>query len=250
MRDILTRLIDTEKKEVVLLLHSYAGIPGVGATEDLGRKERYAKDLDGGIMRLVLIAAFAMSEGFGPTDEGGKMPEWMKFDFGVRPTLNLPNNCALLSAAFSKPSNTIPIIAELLGLILSISQKGIVTVDPEDAKKILYNDISPDEQDKWASDLIHQSLGVYSSKQTYSVWLHVPSTYIGGGQDKTVSMLDIVESIEEAMERMETVTFDRIEFRAGGHCFMISQLQWLFELLRKVAEHNPVEGIWAQACET
>ena len=90
IRDTLTRLVDTEEKEVVLVVHSYAGVPGVEATKDLGKEERHAKDLKGGLVRLVFIAAFAMSDGLNPPDDGGKMPEWMKFDFEVRATLNYP----------------------------------------------------------------------------------------------------------------------------------------------------------------
>ena len=84
IRNTLTRLVDTENKEVILVLHSYAGVPGAEATKDVGKEERHAKGLEGGVARLVFISAFKMSEGFAPPDEGGTMPEWMKFDFEVR----------------------------------------------------------------------------------------------------------------------------------------------------------------------
>lgn len=42
---------------------------------------------------------------------------------------------------------------------LTCPQNGIVTVTPEDAKKIFYHDIPSEEGDKWASKLTHQSLG-------------------------------------------------------------------------------------------
>ena len=89
IRNTLTRLVDTENKEVVLVLHSYAGVPGAEATKDLGKEERHAKGLEGGVARLVFISAFNMSEGFVPPDEGGTMPEWMKSDFEVRPKLKI-----------------------------------------------------------------------------------------------------------------------------------------------------------------
>ena len=65
-RDPLTKLVDTEEKEFVLVLHPYAGVPSVEATKDLSKKERHAKRLEGGVARLVFIAAFKMSEGFAP----------------------------------------------------------------------------------------------------------------------------------------------------------------------------------------
>ena len=212
IRDTLTKLVDIEEKEVVLVLHSYAGVPGIEVMKDLCKKERYAKRLEGSVARLVFIAAFKMFEGTAPADEGIKMPEWMKFDFEVCPILNLPTSCALLSAAFSKLTNTTPIIAELLTLILSFSRKRIVTVNREDARKIFYNNLSPGEQDKWASELTHQSLGVYSSKPTYTAWLHIRSTYVGGDQDKTLYVPGIADRIDETLQRIETITVDRIEF--------------------------------------
>ena len=90
IRDTLITLVDIEKKEVVLVLHSYAGLPGVEATKDLSKEERHAKSLEGGVARLVLIAGFQTPEEFGLTEEGGKIPEWLKYDFEVRPILNLP----------------------------------------------------------------------------------------------------------------------------------------------------------------
>lgn len=238
IRDTLTRLVDTEKKEVILVLHSNTGIPGVEATKGLSKMERHAKSLEGGVARLVFIAAFRMSEGSGPTVECSKVPEWIRFDFEVRPTLNYP--LALhCSAAF--PKNTTPTIAELLNLILSIFQKGIVTENPEDAKKMFYNDFSPDQQDKRASKLRHQSLGLYSSKPTDAAWLHVRSTYIGGDQNDTVSVPGIVDRSDETLQRVDTITVDRIEFRCeAGYCLMMSQPQWLFEMLIELAEYEPL----------
>ena len=119
-----------------------------------------------------------------------------------------------------------------------------MTVSREDAKRIFYNDLSPDEQDKWASELTHQSLGVYSSKPTYAAWLHIRSTYLGGDQDKTISVPGLVDRIDETLQRMEMIMFDGIEFRCGaGHCLMISQPQWLFEELKGVSERKPVESV-------
>ncbi len=96
IRDTLTKVVDTEEKEVVLVLHSYAGVPGAEATKDLSKNERHAKDLEGGVVRLVFIAALAMPEGLdlpeglNPPGAGGKMPKWMKLDFEVRQTSTYP----------------------------------------------------------------------------------------------------------------------------------------------------------------
>lgn len=80
IRDALTRLVVTEEKEVILVVHSYTGMPGAEAPKGLGRKERQQKGLKGGVVRLVFIMAYAMPEGFQPTTSGAQMPEWMKLD--------------------------------------------------------------------------------------------------------------------------------------------------------------------------
>ena len=83
IRRCLTKLVETEEKEVILVVHSYTGMPGAEAPKSLGKKERQERGLKGGIVRLVFIMAFAMPEGFQPTAGGAQMPEWMKLDLEV-----------------------------------------------------------------------------------------------------------------------------------------------------------------------
>ena len=49
----LVQLVISEEKDVVLVTHSYTGIPGAEAPKELGKKEREAKGLKGGVVRLV-----------------------------------------------------------------------------------------------------------------------------------------------------------------------------------------------------
>jgi hypothetical protein len=83
IRGTLAKLVDIEEKEVILVVHSYTGMPGAEAPKDLGKKERQGKGLKGGVVRIVFIMAFAMPEGFQPTAGGAQMPEWMKLDLEV-----------------------------------------------------------------------------------------------------------------------------------------------------------------------
>lgn len=84
IRGCLTKLVLEEEKEVILVTHSYTGMPGAEAPVGLGKKEREEKGLKGGVTRLIFIMAFAMPEGFQPTASGAKFPEWMKLDLDVR----------------------------------------------------------------------------------------------------------------------------------------------------------------------
>ena len=61
-------------------------MPGAEAPKGLGKGERQEKGLNGGVVRLVFIMAYAMPEGFQPTAGGAQMPDWMKADFEVSST--------------------------------------------------------------------------------------------------------------------------------------------------------------------
>lgn len=83
IRTCLTELIEKEGKDVILVTHSYTGMPGSEAPIGLGKKEREKNGLQGGVIRLVYIMAFAMPEGFHPTAGNAQFPEWMKVDGDV-----------------------------------------------------------------------------------------------------------------------------------------------------------------------
>lgn len=106
----------------------------------------------------------------------------------------------------------------------------------EDAKRIFYNDISSEEGDKWAAALAPQSLGVYTSIQTYAAWRYIPSTYVIAKEDKTTFTPEFVAFIINTARKIEPSAFDVVEEIDGGHCLMISQPERLAEVLRRAAE--------------
>jgi hypothetical protein len=108
----------------------------------------------------------------------------------------------------------------------------------EEAKSIFYNDISPEEGDKWATTLAPQSVGVYSSIQTYAAWRYIPSTYVIGKNDKTSFSPEVVDYIINTAKTAEPTAFDVVEECDGGHCLMISRPEWLAGLLRRAAGEN------------
>ncbi|PVI02062.1 alpha/beta-hydrolase [Periconia macrospinosa] len=195
IRDCLTKLVVEEEKEVILVTHSYTGMPGAEAPVGLGKKDREAVNKKGGVIRLVFIMAFAMPEGFTPTSGGAQFPDWMKVDM----------------------------------------ENGVATVAPEDAKSIFYHDISSEEGDLWASKLSHQSLGVYTSTTSYAAWRYIPSTYVIGTEDKSNFTPEVVSFIIETAKKIEPTAFDVVERCDGGHCLMISRPEWLADVLRRAA---------------
>lgn len=67
-------------KKVVLVTHSYGGIVGSSAVEDLGFEQRKAVGKEGGVINFVYMAAFALPKGAGPRDVlGDAVLPWMVF---------------------------------------------------------------------------------------------------------------------------------------------------------------------------
>ena len=80
IRQLLEQLILEDNKDVVLVSHSYSGMPVSESLEGLGKRERQAQGLRGGVTRLVFIMALVVPEGFQPTGQGQGFPEWMRVD--------------------------------------------------------------------------------------------------------------------------------------------------------------------------
>ena len=58
-------LTDDQRKDVVVVCHSYGGIPGGGAAHGLSKHTRYREGKEGGVVGLVYLAAFVLPEGPG-----------------------------------------------------------------------------------------------------------------------------------------------------------------------------------------
>lgn len=79
IREVALALFE-QNRHVVLVTHSYGGIPGAAATEGLTSAERDAADLPGGFCHVVFIAAFAVPmRGMSLIEaNGGSFPDWME----------------------------------------------------------------------------------------------------------------------------------------------------------------------------
>ncbi|TGO57077.1 hypothetical protein BOTNAR_0209g00060 [Botryotinia narcissicola] len=170
-------------KEVVLVVHSYTGLPGGEAPKGLSKKDQEAKGLKGGLIRYVVINGFATPPGFQAAAKGdyAKMPDWMKLDI----------------------------------------ENVVFTVEPEDPKRIFYNDISSEKADNTA---------------TFAAWLDVPSTFLYGEADQSSFTPEVVEMLIKGAQIMNPTASDAVEsIKEGGHYSMISHPEWTAEALRRAA---------------
>ncbi|KAF3006147.1 hypothetical protein E8E14_006653 [Neopestalotiopsis sp. 37M] len=94
VRTVLERLVRDEGRDLVLVMHSYGGMPGSAAARGLGVADIRAEERKGGILGLVYVTAFIVPEDnscAGMT--GGKLAPWVRDDT-PGPGLNVPEDPA------------------------------------------------------------------------------------------------------------------------------------------------------------
>ncbi|PYI31246.1 hypothetical protein BP00DRAFT_457112 [Aspergillus indologenus CBS 114.80] len=98
IRTQLRTLIESAGREVILVMHSYAGMPGAAAAataHGLSRSARQRAGQPGGVVGMIFIAAFLVPEGVSCAGlQGGRLPGWILLDTGEKPApqLNYPDD--------------------------------------------------------------------------------------------------------------------------------------------------------------
>ena len=84
IRNLVTSIVDSGQ-DVILVMHSYGGLPGAEALRGLGKSEREKVGLRGGVVRLVFIMSWMAREGFQGGERGdvSNMFPYMKIDMKV-----------------------------------------------------------------------------------------------------------------------------------------------------------------------
>ena len=91
IRSALSSLIEVEKKDVILAVHSYSGIPGCQAISGFEKSRREKGGLEGGIISCVFMNTFLLPAGGRLADKWGPtIPAFIIPDVGHSLTI-LPN---------------------------------------------------------------------------------------------------------------------------------------------------------------
>lgn len=79
--DVIKPLVEDQGQEVVVLMHSYASMPGSAAASGLSKTERIRNGQSGGVIGLICIGAFLVPQGLSCAGlQGGKLPDWILLD--------------------------------------------------------------------------------------------------------------------------------------------------------------------------
>ena len=151
-------------KDVIVVMHSYGGVIGTQAvTADLSKTSRQAKGLEGGIIHLVYVAAFIVSEGNSLGSAlGGALPPYIK----------------------TKVSFPCPASREEGVLLMSLQDDGTcMMLDPA---LRFFNDLSKEEQDKWVSELRPVLTKTQFSPISNAGYKHYPVTYLYCDNDQAL----------------------------------------------------------------
>lgn len=101
---VLLPLIEAQEKDVVLVMHSYGGIPGSVAAHGLSKVQRVNEGREGGVLGLVFMSGFVVGEGLSVADgQGGSLPPWVKED-DPSPGLTMPIDPVSVLSADIEPS--------------------------------------------------------------------------------------------------------------------------------------------------
>lgn len=130
IRKALTHAIDSAGEDVVLVAHSYGGLPACEAAAGYSKAERQARGLKGGITRLVFIAAALL-------------------EVGDTVQTNRYNPLEDANPEFATA-----------GVMLEGEDAGLILIrDAATAHSMFYNDVDEREAVRWASLLKPISIG-------------------------------------------------------------------------------------------
>ncbi|OTA99275.1 hypothetical protein M426DRAFT_325259 [Hypoxylon sp. CI-4A] len=180
------------ENDVVVVAHSFSGMTAGTALEGLDKQTCASKGFKGGVVRLVYITAFIVPEGFQHSPHGTRdnMVPEMKTDLDA----------------------------------------GIITIQPEDAKDMFYQDIDDETVAQLAKDLRPQSFGAYWSTTTFAAWRIIPTTYIlttGDRPSTVVAARYLVDSAKASGPHK----IEKIIEVDTGHSPFFSRPEWTVQTL-------------------
>ncbi|THC88927.1 hypothetical protein EYZ11_011628 [Aspergillus tanneri] len=110
---VLTPIVEDECKDVLVLMHSYAGMPGAAAAAGLAKSQRAQKGKTGGVIGLLFLGAFVVPESLSCAGlQGGNLPPWILLD-NPSANLNIPDDPVNNFAADVDPGLTQSLAANI-----------------------------------------------------------------------------------------------------------------------------------------
>ncbi|KAH8897888.1 alpha/beta-hydrolase [Thozetella sp. PMI_491] len=186
IRAAVTSILDSsiDPKNVVMLLHSYSGIPGSSALKGLGKTDRAAEGKATAVVGIVYLGSFLAPLGSSVRDIMGE------FDAMPEP------------AKTGVPGDYLPVI-----------DKAFIP--------LLFNDLKDQaEIDEAFAGMTQHSSDTYSGKLSYEAWKYIPTVQIIPQNDAIVPV-PIQEAMHERV-KAAGVDVQRVFVEGAGHALNIS----------------------------
>ncbi|OAX82648.1 hypothetical protein ACJ72_03010 [Emergomyces africanus] len=143
------------EKDILIVAHSYGGVPTTETLQGLSKKEREAEGHAGGVIALLFISAHLPIKG--------------------KAAIDILNDCTPEEEA--SPS--------LVKMAPSEDPTSAILENPIEA---FYHDVSPAVAKYYASLLRRQSLGPVLTPITYESYRHIPSAYLLLSNDRAICL--------------------------------------------------------------
>lgn len=199
-------LVEKGGREVILIAHSYAGIPGSSAARPFVRKERAQQGKKGGVTGVLYISSWAVPAGKTTLEAA----EGMDLDWVI---IDVPTLCPLysLNAYFFQGRTSFP----------------------ADPVHHFYNDIPPSDADFYASKLVtHCSVAITQPGTADCLNGVVPCTCLICENDNAVPVF-----VQEKMAK-NLGEGAKVERCSAGHSPFISQPDVVAKIIRRMAGEN------------
>jgi len=187
-------------KDVIVIAHSYGGVPMSEAVKGLGKQTREQQGLSTGVLRLIYMCAVALQKGESlVTQTAPVTPEEVER-------------------------------AQQQMKAMHMEEDGTITpADKEIGREALYNRCDPKDAD-WAIELCGtHPAAPFAVPATYTAYLEIPSTYIVTENDHALP-----SSIQERMIALGNGAFD-VERCEEGHSPFLSNPGFIVDCIRRAA---------------
>ncbi|KIV87264.1 hypothetical protein PV11_02819 [Exophiala sideris] len=186
-------------KDVILMGHSYAGIPMSQSTKGLGKEQRKAQGKPGGVVHLAYISCLVAAVG----QSAGTLLS--RFPNDKRPHVSIDENGWMLME------------------------------DPAATAEMICQKLPPQEGGAFVRDFAKHSAQSFGNELTYAGYKDIPVSYLFCEEDKAGPpdfQRDMIAMIEEASGRKVDVTSVK-----GDHCPHLSAeketVDWALNVLKK-----------------
>lgn len=198
--EVLTTLDGEKGSDVVVMLHSYSGVPGSSALKGLGRTDRSAEGKTTAVVGVLYLAAFVL-----PLGESNR--HWLS----ARDAMPEPFKTGV-------PGGYLPPIDPAFGAFI-------------------FNDIkSEEEQARYLAQMARHSSDSYDGVVSYEAWKYISSVLVIPENDVIVPTPLLEAMYEQAVAAGGKIR--RVFVEGAGHCVNVSRPELVAEELVKLAAES------------